>query len=214
MKYLFNLFTAITIVVLINSCGASSGINFSTRNLDKLEIGVSSRGFVGKHFNKPYVIENVTHNHLESTFYYYFYSQKPLGSLNRIDKKELYLEFINDTLNGILYNYSFDSTNDFEIERKNDLSLNKSYKQDIINIFGEPIGEFHLPSNFINYIVNDHYANNIPHNSTLTMIYYYAYAKKVPSTFNEFINHKKFLLFYLDNDGRLIEIISDELEIR
>jgi len=175
-------------------------------------LGITTKNFVDSEFQRPYAKEKISLTSIESTIYYYFFSQKPLGSLKRIDKKELYLEFIDNILNAILFNYSFDSSNDFNLEKRNTLILNKSNKQDIISLFGDNNGEVLLPSNLLGIITKDEYAKNIPEGCVKVMIYYYGYSKKIPFSFNDFIDHKKFLLLYLNQDDILVKMIYDELD--
>jgi len=214
LKALFYITTFIILKILLLSCGASTGINFSTEKLEQLKIGVTNRQFVDSELQIPYSKEKVSFKNLESTIYFYNYSQMPLGSLKRIDKKEFYLEFMDDILNGKLFNYSFDTSNDFNLEKRDKLILNQSNKQDIIALFGDYNGEFLLPSNFLNMISKDEYAVNIPEDADKVIIYYYSYLKKVTSSFNEFVNHKKFLLLYLNKDELLIKVLFDESETK
>jgi hypothetical protein len=197
---------------LFTNCGASSGINFSTRNLDKMKIGVTNQKLVESEFQTPYTQQKISFNNFESNIYYYFFSQKPLLSLKRIDKKELYFEFVDEVLNGILFNNSFESSNDFKMGKKDELVVDKTTKQDIISVLGKYNGEFLLPSNFLNLISKDEYANNIPENAKQVIIYYYSYLKKITFSLNEFINHKKLMLLFLDENEKLVKILFDEFD--
>lgn len=202
----------ISIVTLFIDCGSSSGINFPTRNLDRLELGKTNKKFVDSEFQTPYAQQKISFNDFESTIYYYFFSQKPLASLKRIDKKELYFEFRDEVLNGLLFNNSFESSNDFQMEKKDNLVINKSTKQDIFSTLGKHDGEFLLPSNLLNLITKDEYAKNIPDNAKNVIIYYYSFQKKVTFSLNEFIDHKKIILLFMDENEKLVKILFDEFD--
>ncbi len=196
------------------SCGSSSGINFSAREIEQLQIGVTKKEFIDNELQSPYSKEEISFNKVKSTFYFYTYSQMPLGSLTRIDKKDLYLEFIDNILNGKLFNYSFNSENGFDIKKADEIIVNQSTKQEISNLLGNPNGEFLLPSNFVNIIVKDEYEKNIPEDAKKVLVYYFSYLKKVPFSFNEFITHKKFLLLYIDNKETLVKKVSAEMDTK
>lgn len=142
MKYVIN-GTIIIMAFALAGC-ASAGKSFNYQNRHLIQIGKTTSKESVKLLGKPQSthVESTTKGNFLQHNYSYAYAN-PSGASARI----FVLEFVNDTLNGKVYNSGFkDDITSFNIDSATSIKAGKSTLQEVIEYLGEPSGKAFSPT--------------------------------------------------------------------
>ena len=181
--------------------GCGTGRNFTVNPSTDLKIDLTKVLDVETLFGKSEEVKTIDENNLSSKIHVYFYVQKP-GYYSYVSMKNLELEFINDILNGYVYQNSFEEPNtNFSDSLRNKIEIGVSNKVDVVKLFGEPSGKTNLPTNLINYSLG---LNTVKINPEANESWIYS-LKYFEDVYNTPKPYYKFLIFFFNSDQNVID---------
>ncbi len=193
--------TLLFFVIAIFIYGCGTGRNFTVDPSTDLAIGLTKVSDIEKLFGKPEEVKTIFENNVSSIIYKYFYVQKP-GYYNYASMKNLELEIIDNSLNGYIYQNSFKSPNtNFADSLRDKIIIESANSNDVLTVFGEPSGKIDLPTNLINYSLGINTVKIVPE-AKEAWIYSLKYFEDVYNTPKPYY---KFLIFFLDNDQKVVD---------
>jgi len=186
-------YLVIMIVLLLMSCGPS--MNFLPDSVMKLTIGVTTKEQIQSLFGEAKSDEISLIGGLKSEILTYQYMKSP-DYAPRHNIKYLYMELVNNKLNGFIYSNSFDNgSTDFDGNLVDSLIVNKTTRDEITIILGNQYSELLLPSNLLKQpMVN----GKIPLGAKECMIYTYLY-------FEDYKPQYKLCVLFFDSNRILLD---------
>ena len=152
MKSKHLLFCCLAFVQILVGCAVTRGVKYDFTSILKISVGTTTKSQVEQLLGKPLRTSTQKGDISESTIYCYGYFSFPprISNINRNSEKNLNIEFVRDTVNAYYSSNSFEeNSSDFNAELRNQIITDKSSKQDVIALLGQPTGIFNLPSQML-----------------------------------------------------------------
>jgi len=192
--------TILVFTIFIIGC-TGSGVNFMPENIPLIKIGKTTKQEVRTLFGKTDPGETVVLGDLTSEIESYYY-RKAGGFHSRWDYKFISFEYVRDTVNGYMYNNSFEKyLTDFDETKLNDCIVNKTTRSEIISIFGNRHGEIVFPSNLLFKMVSEKTMRTVPENSKYVLVYSFYY---LIESGDFMLTKSKLMVLSFDNNDVLI----------
>ena len=177
------------------------GVNFKPENITLVKIGKSTKQEIRNLFGKTDPTETVVLGDLASETETYFY-RKAGTFRDRWNYKFVTYEYIKDTVNGYLYNNSFEQySTDFDETKISNFILNKTTRLEVVNMLGSNYGEVILPSNLLVKTLSEKTIKTIPDKSKYVLVYYLYY---LIESGDKFLTKSKLLVLSFNSDNLLI----------
>lgn len=163
-----------------------------------IELGKSDRVSVEASYGEPKGKGSSSQNGFSSDYYQYY-----VKDIWNEQFKELNIEFVNDKVNAFMYNSTwYGDESDFAIEKSTQIVVGSSTKEQVVELFGVPHGNFHLPSN----LFSPEFLR-APLAKGAKSCYRYAYAGRTVDGFSRFWIQKVLIVFFNDG-GKVVDIYS------
>jgi len=199
----------VPLLILLSLTGCST-FDFDFKD-EQFALGRASREQVEQHFGGSGMIDTASVGDVSATRYAYKFKDTPQDLPAQIHgawqapRKELVVEFVNDTLNGYLYNNSVDqSSTNFRHHLRGKILIGRAKKAMVDSLLGEPAGKVLLPTTILGQKLLDHLTHVLPTNAHEGWCYYYDYFYYRAGQRKRF-EYYKFLVVYFDSSGVVID---------
>lgn len=143
-------FCMILLVLTAALSGCDSyGVEFQSAGVPGLSPGHTTAKDCIETFGEPDIRTFLNRQGVASTVYTYDYASESMydGSMNL---RKLYVEFIDDTLNGYMFESSFPKeSTDFSMKNATRIRNGKTTREDVLQMFGRPSGKIEGRTNLI-----------------------------------------------------------------
>ena len=177
--------------IIISSCAGSikNGNNFDSKYIKNLKPKKTTKSEVILMFGKPESKSIVDNENNEYEIHFYTYSIRKFDGLF---SKYFAVEYLGNTVNSYHSTNNFpDNNTDFIEEKRKKLIENKSTKEDVLALFGNPTGYYSIPSSYT-------FSGKKNTNKGVSYGFRYAYFD-LKSDFKKRINEKTLTLRFNDN---------------
>ena len=200
-----------TFILFSLACFVSYGCfhagNFEAQDVRNIIVNHSTRQSVDSLLGNPSSIDSSSAS--KHTLYYrYDHGEQNPGTRTLwVKRKNLVIEFVNDTVNGYIFNNSIDqNSTDFNERLRDSIIEGTSNKASVRSLFGEPSGIIMLPTTLLSYPPMKEFHLTPPAKPRETWSYYYSL-----TTYLEFFGHTneyKLLLVYFNSDGIVTNVFQ------
>lgn len=173
--------------------------------------GRTSSAWVMERYGEPRGIDTITGPgvpRLTSLFRYGVRQTQPpemFRNIWQVFQRNLFLEFLNDTLHGYLFNNSFNNhPTDFDKHLRRKILIGRSTKTDVLSVLGEPVGKVLMPTSLFDHPMLAPLRHIMPANALEGWCYYYDYSYFKAGVRRRF-EYYKFLVVYFDSAGSVVD---------